>query len=167
MPDDRISAEINGSDGDEKSGGEMSEREEVLTDKLLRLQAEFANYRKRTRKEMAGLREKARADYIQDMFPIMFNLEKAVAEGENYYSEEYIEGLRLILEQFGELLDKYGVEEIDPEGEPFDPDRHEAIAVTPVKEDTPENTVVEVVEKGYAYRGRLIKPARVLVAGSR
>ncbi len=150
----------------ESAGNDIEEEQDESADKLLRLRAEFDNFRKRSRKEIIDIRKKAMNEFVRELFPVMANLEKAVEEAEKKYENEYSMGFRLILAQLKEIATKYGVEEINPKGEFFDPLHHEAFMVQ-VDDSVPEKTVLEVLEKGYICNGDLLKPARVIVSKAR
>ena len=128
----------------------------------LRKMADFENYRKRQEREMVEFRRLANSDLLRDLFPVLDNLERALdvpgSEGSGLRA-----GVELVLHQFKEILGRFGVVEIDPQGLPFDPTVHEALARHETA-SVPENTVVKVLEKGYLLGERLLRPARVVVA---
>lgn len=128
----------------------------------LRKMADFENYRKRQEREMVEFRRLANADLLRELFPVLDNLERAL-EAPGSEGSGLRAGVELVLRQFKEILGRFGVVEIDPQGLPFDPTVHEALArhETP---DVAENTVVQVLEKGYMLGERLLRPARVVVA---
>jgi molecular chaperone GrpE len=136
------------------------ERDE-LRDQLLRKRAEFENYRKRVDRdrEQAGI--DATAALLKDVIPTLDNLDRAL---EAAGAESTLrQGVELTRRDFLTLLDRYGVVIEDPTGQPFDPQRHQALSheVVPGR---PEGTVVEVFRKGYSYKDRLLRPALVKVA---
>lgn len=136
-------------------------RDEYL-DALRRLQAEFENYRKRARRELAEAQDAARASVLKDLLPVLDNLDRALNAAEHHEEGKVLEGVRLTRALFAELLRKAGVRELDPKGEAFDPSVHEAMMAVPSSE--PEGTVLEVFEKGYLLGDRVLRPARVAVA---
>ncbi len=132
-------------------------------ERYLRLLADFDNFRKRSRKETANIRINAMNEFVKELFPVKTDLERALDISEGNIGSEYYEGFKLILHNMNEILEEYGVEEIYPEGDIFDPFMHEAFIV---KEDgtVPVNTILEVLEKGYRHGHVILKPARVVVS---
>jgi molecular chaperone GrpE len=132
-----------------------------LRDQVLRKRAEFENYRKRVDRdrEQAGI--DATVAVLKDIIPTLDNLDRAL---EAAGAESTLrQGVELTRRDFLALLDRYGVVIEDPVGQPFDPQRHQALSheVVPGR---PEGTVVEVFRKGYSYKDRLLRPALVKVA---
>jgi molecular chaperone GrpE len=138
-----------------------AERDEYL-DRLLRLKAEFENFRKRSRRELAEAEERARGRLLVEFLPVMDNLGRALDAAEHHEEGKVLEGVRLTHGQFVGLLAKEGVSEIAPLGEPFDPHHHDAMLTQP--SEAPEGTVVAVLERGYALGDRVLRPARVAVS---
>ncbi len=131
-----------------------------LYDKYLRAIAEFDNYKKRTQKEKEEIYSIAKADVVMSLLPVIDNFERA----EKFSKDESVEeGMALIKKQFSEFLKKIGVEEIEAENKPFDPNFHNAV-LHEDREDLPENTVVEVLQKGYRLGEKVIRHAMVKVA---
>jgi molecular chaperone GrpE len=135
---------------------------ERLQDQLLRRQAELINFRRRVQKERAELRGLAQVELLEDLLPVIDDFERAV-ETESEDARAYHEGMQLILRSVQGVLEKVGVERIDPRGEPFDPQFHEAIARQEV-DDAPEGQVLDVYQTGYRLGDRLVRPATVIVA---
>jgi molecular chaperone GrpE len=136
------------------------ERAEYL-DLAKRAQADFENYRKRAAKDIAAAGGKARAGLIRELLPVVDNLERALsnaAEGDGL-----AEGVRLVLMDLQGVLSRAGVETIEPKGETFDPNVHEALT-TRQEEGAESGVVLDVVEKGYRSPDQVIRPARVIVA---
>ncbi len=152
---------------DDQQQSNTEEQDKVAVDdsadKLLRLRAEFDNFRKRSRKDIVNIRKNAKIEFLKELFPVTSNLERAVEEAEKNFDNEYSKGFRLILEQLKEINANHGVEEINPKGGLFDPLLHEAFMVQE-DDSVPENTVLEVIEKGYVCDDNLLKPARVIVS---
>lgn len=148
----------------EDSIDELEKENEELMDNLVRLKAEFENYRKRMLKEQTRILDSAEAGLVKKLLPTIDNLERAL---ENTPETDETRGLRegvvLVLEQMLDILKKEGLETIDPQGEPFDPEHHEAVMVIET-EECPEDTVLEVVQKGYRFNGMLLRPAMVQVS---
>ena len=143
---------------------ELSKEKEELLDGLLRLKAEFENYRKRMLKEQTRVLETAEAGLVKKLLTVIDNLERAVGNSADETGTNGLrEGVEMVLGQMVEILKKEGLEVIDPEGEVFDPEHHEAMMVVETDE-CPEDTVVEVTQKGYRFKGMLLRPALVNVA---
>ena len=132
---------------------------------LQRLQAEFANYRKRVRREQEEAGERAVEELLRQLLPVVDNLERAIAaasqDGANL--ESLRTGVVMVHRQLGELLFKEGASPMNCSGEEFDPAKHHAVAVVETEEQE-ENTVVDELQKGYFFRGRVLRPALVRVA---
>jgi molecular chaperone GrpE len=136
------------------------EREEYL-DLARRTQADFENYRKRASKDIAAAGGKARAGLIRELLPVVDNLERALSNASA--GDGLAEGVRLVLMDLQGVLSRAGVEPIEPKGEAFDPNVHEALTMR--EQDGAESgTVLDVVEKGYRSPDQVIRPARVIVA---
>ena len=136
------------------------ERDE-LKEQLLRRRAEFENFRKRMERERENARTDAIATVLKALGPVLDNLDRALgAEGSDASLRE---GVELTRRELLAILESQGVKLEDPQGQPFDPERHQALAHEPVP-GVPEGTVVEVYRKGYSYRDRLLRPALVKVA---
>jgi molecular chaperone GrpE len=137
------------------------ERDEYL-DLARRTQADFENYRKRAAKDISAASGRARAGLIRELLPVVDNLERALtaapAEGDGF-----VEGVRLVLIDLQGVLSRAGVEPIEPKGETFDPNVHEALTTREV-EGVDAGVVLDVVEKGYKGADQVIRPARVIVA---
>ncbi|MBM3681133.1 MAG: nucleotide exchange factor GrpE [Actinobacteria bacterium] len=138
------------------------ERDEHL-DTLRRLAAEFDNYKKRVAREHEELRERAAERLLHDLLPVLDDLERALAAFETSEKEAIADGVALVHRALWTLLEREGVAELDPSGEAFDPHRHEALLSQP--SDQPEGTVIEVIQKGFLLGDRVLRPARVVVAG--
>lgn len=129
----------------------------------LRLAAELDNVRKRNARELEKARNFGVEGLAFELLAVADSLEMALATGANAPPETLLEGGRNTLKQLQSAMEKYGVTELYPEGEPFDPAFHEAMTMQP--SDTAEpDTVLTVVQRGYQLNGRLLRPARVIVA---
>jgi len=145
--------------------------EEVLAGKekeyltaLQYLKAEFENYKRRVEKEKREFGDYLLESFILDLLPIKDALEVAIAHTkENEQSGGLIKGVELTAKQINELLAREGLEEIQAEGMQFDPFRHEVVSKE-LAENHPENMVIEVLRKGYLFRGKVIRPAMVKIA---
>jgi molecular chaperone GrpE len=140
----------------------LATERDALTDSLLRLRAEFDNFRKRMSRELIEARERAQGDLLGELLPVLDNLDRALDAAEHHEERKVLAGVRMTRDMFAELLRRSGVEEIETVGKPFDPTVHEALAVQPSSEE--EGKVVAVVERGYRQGGRVLRPARVVVS---
>lgn len=152
--------------GDAAKGG-VDDRQQ-LVDQLQRLQAEFENYKRRTEKENAELGASATSGLIQKLLPVLDNFELAlsnVKEAEKAGEKGgFYKGVELIYAQLIETLETEGLVAILPaDGERFDPYRHEAM-LAETKKNAEKNTVLEVLQKGYALKGKVLRTAKVKVA---
>jgi molecular chaperone GrpE len=139
------------------------ERDE-LKDRLLRTAAEFDNYRKRNERERQALHESIAASVVEDLLPLMDDLERALSvEAAGEGAEAYRRGVELIHKQLGELLRKRGVEPIDALGADFDPHFHQAVTYEPT-EGRREGEIIEEFRRGYMLGDRLLRPSMVKVA---
>jgi len=147
----------------EKLDKKEAEAAEYL-DTLKRVQAEMENYRKRMQKEQEQIIQHATQTVILELLPVIDNLERALdtAKAENESGKLY-EGVELIYSQLKRILERECVEIINPVGEEFDPMRHEAVMQID-SEEHEANTVAQVMQKGYELKGRLLRPAMVVVA---
>lgn len=152
---------------DDESLQQEMERLQQELDRLkelyLRKLADFDNYRKRQEREMLEFRRFAHADLVRDCLPVLDNLERAIQSSAGDQANGLRTGVELVCKQFRDVLGKSGLSEIAPEGEPFDPEEHEAIA-RQESAAVSEPTVVQVLQKGYRLSERLLRPALVTVA---
>lgn len=136
------------------------ERDE-LRDTLLRRQAEFDNFRKRTERERMEQSQYASMEVVGELVPILDDFERALAADSN--SPEYARGVQMIYQRMSESLKKTGLESIDTAGKPFDPHLHQAIERVETN-DAPDNTVIGEFQRGYNFKGKLLRPSMVRVA---
>jgi molecular chaperone GrpE len=139
------------------------EDEEGSEMQLLRLAAEFDNYKKRMERERSLARAYANEGLLERLLPVVDNLERALAAAGGGAAEGLVEGVELTLRELLEVLRREGVEPIDAEGLAFDPTVHEAVLTQP-SDDLPEGSVISQVEKGYQYKDRILRPAKVVVS---
>ncbi|NYS60410.1 nucleotide exchange factor GrpE [Vreelandella salicampi] len=132
-------------------------------DQALREAAEAQNVRRRAEHEAEKARKFALEKFVKELLPVVDSLEKALESMESEASEAHREGVSMTLKMQLDVLNKFGVESVEPHGEPFDPQVHEAITMVPNPEVEP-NTVMEVMQKGYLLNGRLVRPAMVVVS---
>jgi molecular chaperone GrpE len=133
-----------------------------VRDIYLRKLAEFDNFRKRTEREREDLHQVAGEDLVRELLPVLDNFERALQQASSD-SGAFREGVEMISRQLWETLERRGLEVVNPEGHPFDPEFHEAVQRVETNEHAP-GTVVWVMLKGFTYGGRLIRPAMVGVA---
>ena len=131
---------------------------------MLRMQAESENMRKRLQRDLERSRRFALEGVMKDLLQVSDTLERGLEiDPESATVESLIEGQELTLKMLGKVMQDHHLEAIDPAGEPFDPEFHEAMTVIPSAEHE-ENTVIEVLQKGFRLHDRLIRPARVVVS---
>jgi molecular chaperone GrpE len=156
---------ITGEEEDSEAGDLPMELEE-LNEKYLRLAAEFENFKRRALKERQELHNFANENLIKELLPTVDNLERAVGHArqeDGGDAKNLLEGIELTYRSLMQALEKLGVEGIDPEGEPFDPKLHEAIRQVSSDEHG-TGVVMEVFQKGYLLKNRLIRAALVAVS---
>ena len=135
----------------------------ALKDQLLRSAAEFENLKRRTTKDVENAHKFGTEKLINDLFPVIDSLEKAIETALSVEGAEAIaEGVELSLRLFMDTLGRNGVNTVDPLGEPFNPSLHEALAVVP-NENAEPNSVMEVIQKGFTLNDRLVRAAKVVV----
>lgn len=134
------------------------------SDRILRLQADFENFRRRTAKEKEELAAVITQNILGDLLPLLDNFERAMAV-EQSDGEAFQKGVEMIFTQLREVLDKHGLQSIEAEGQTFDPNFHQAV-MRVEDSDAPDGTITQVLQKGYQAKGRVIRPAMVQVAGS-
>ena len=157
-----------GSDGEPGQDlvGRLRRAEEVAEEQrnaYLRAAAELENVRKRAAREVENARQYGAEGLASGLLPVLDSLELGLASADKADAVTLVEGQRATLRLLLKALESAGIAEIDPEGRPFDPERHEAMAMQPSADHAPD-TVMAVVQKGYLLNGRLLRPARVLVA---
>lgn len=134
-------------------------------DQSLRTQAEMQNLRRRSERDVENAHKYALEKFIGELLPVVDNLERALqaADQNNEELKAFAEGVELTLKSFQDVLVRYKVEAVDPKGQPFDPELHQAMSMLEMPEEAP-NTVIDVFQKGYTLNGRLVRPAMVVVA---
>ena len=144
----------------EKLTGDLQEKK----DRLLRLQADFDNFRRRSAKEREEISAVVTQNFCKDMLPLLDNFERAMA-AETKDVEAFQKGVEMIFTQFQEVLKKNGLEQIDAVGQKVDPNFHQAVmrVEDPEKED---DTVAQELQKGYMVKGRVIRPSMVQVVSN-
>ena len=143
--------------------------EELVTarDDALRAQADAQNVIRRAEQDVEKARKFALERFAGELLPVVDNLERAVeaASGDEEVVKPIAEGVELTLKSFLDALAKFHVEVVDPQGEPFDPNVHQAMSMVE-NNDVEPNTVIAVMQKGYTLNGRLVRPAMVMVSKS-
>jgi len=165
-PDEKI---INGDDDPIKeleAKLEAKEKETVETyDRLLMATAEFDNYKKRSSREMAEFRKFANQSLIKEMLSVVDNLELAMnsSNGNKAIDKDLLQGLEMTHKEILKVFEKFNVKPIDAKGQPFDPTFHEAVMQEETS-DSPKNTVINELQRGYMIHDRLLRPSMVVVA---
>ena len=165
---DEVSAEGTDSPEEELSLEEMVAKLEAdladAQDSALRAQADAANVQRRAEQEIDKARKFALDRFVGELLPVVDNMERALSAATDSGAEtSIIEGLELTLKSFMDALKKSGVEIVDPQGEPFDPQVAQAMSMVE-NPDVEPNTVIAVMQKGYTLNGRLVRPAMVMVS---
>ncbi len=144
---------------------EMRRHQELaarLQDQLLRSQAEFENFRKRTRQKAQEQVEAANRDLLESLLPVLDNFSRALASpGDS--ADALRSGIEMVRKQMMDQLGQHGLTRVEALGQPFDPNLHDAVA-TEKSSEYPENHVIEVMLDGYRLKDRLLRPAMVKVA---
>ncbi|AMF95091.1 nucleotide exchange factor GrpE [Vibrio fluvialis] len=141
------------------------ERVKENQDAVLRARAEVENMRRRSEQEIDKARKYALSRFVEELLPVLDNLERAIqaADGENEIVKPILEGVELTHKTFVDAVAKFGLKEINPEGEAFNPEFHQAMSIQE-SPDHQSNTVMFVMQKGYELNGRVVRPAMVMVA---
>lgn len=144
----------------EKLTAEVKEK----SDKALRLQADFENFRRRTSKEKDELAAVVTQGVMKDMLPLLDNFERAMA-AETTDMEAFQKGVEMIFTQFQEVLKKNGLEHIETEGKKFDPNFHQAV-MRVQNDELEDDDIAQELQKGYMVKGRVIRPSMVQVVAN-
>lgn len=138
---------------------------DVARDAALRAQAESQNTKRRADKDIEKARKYALERFCSELLPVADNLERALeaTRGDDATLQPIAEGVELTLKSFFDALGKFNIESVNPEGEPFDPNLHQAMSMIENPEVEP-NSVIAVMQKGYTLNGRLVRPAMVMVS---
>ena len=153
-----------------EGGGEVSvEVEELraeldsLNDRHLRLAAEFDNYRKRNERERRTMAARLQADLVGSIVEVLDDLERVTEAGEDATAASVLEGVELVRKKFRTVLETAGLEALDAEGRPFDPETMEALMTVPTGDESLDDHVADVFQRGYRFQETLLRPARVRV----
>ena len=169
----------NGKASNEEIEQELLEEEQVsetdqlqqqmadANDNVLRIQAEMQNMRRRAERDVENAHKFALDKFSADLLPVVDNLERALTaiDAEDESQKAIAEGIQLTLKSFLDVLVRFKIEAVDPAGEPFDANLHQAVSMVP-NPDMEPNTVMDVFQKGYTLNGRLIRPAMVVVSSA-
>ena len=168
LADEVSIAEIDESDSIDEPSESLSELEKAQEaaeenwDRYLRTAAELENVRKRASRDVENAHRFALERFSRELLAVRDSLEMGLA-AESASVESLLEGSEATLKILGATMQQFGIEVLDPAGEPFDPEFHEAISMQP-SDDVEPGSVVIVVQKGYSLNGRLLRPAMVVVA---
>lgn len=163
--EDELAAEAEGAEALRLEIDQLQEQVALHRDMALRSQAELQNARRRAQQDVEKAHKFGVEKLLSDLLPVVDNLERALAtiDSEHEAHKAVVEGIELTHKSFLDTLAKYQVEVLDPAGEPFDPELHQAMTQVP-NGDVEPNTVLEVFQKGYRLHGRLVRPALVVVS---
>jgi len=162
-------AEIDGTEQTDETDDGLSELERAEAtasenwDRYLRTAAELENVRKRAIRDVENAHRFALERFGRELLAVRDSLEMGLAAAESASVESLLEGSEATLKILGVTMQQFGIEVVDPAGEPFDPEFHEAISMQP-SDDVEPGSVAIVVQKGYSLNGRLLRPAMVVVA---
>jgi molecular chaperone GrpE len=136
-------------------------------DNVLRIQAEMQNMRRRAERDVENAHKFALDKFSADLLPVVDNLERVLSaiDSEDESQKAIAEGIELTLKSFLDVLVRFKIEAVDPAGQPFDANLHQAVSMVP-NPDMEPNTVMDVFQKGYTLNGRLIRPAMVVVSSA-
>jgi len=168
LTEEEATAEIDGAEQGDDSSEALSELEKAQIaaeenwDRYLRTAAELENVRKRASRDVENAHRFALERFSRELLAVRDSLEMGLA-AEGASVESLLEGSEATLKILGVTMQQFGIEVLDPAGEPFDPEFHEAISMQP-SDDVEPGSVVVVVQKGYSLNGRLLRPAMVVVA---
>lgn len=134
-------------------------------DQIMRLKAEIENNQKRAARDIENAHKFVLRNFAESLLPIVDSMEmgQQVAKAENANLETIVEGAQMTMDMFIQVLEKNGLQQLDPVGEKFDPEQHQAVSMIEA-DDAESNTVVSVMQKGFLLNDRLVRPAMVVVA---
>ncbi|HIG68206.1 MAG TPA: nucleotide exchange factor GrpE [Porticoccaceae bacterium] len=143
----------------------LQEQVSNANDQVLRIQAEMQNMRRRAERDVENAHKFALDKFSAELLPVVDNLERALGtiDASDEAQQPVSKGLELTLKSFCDVLARFEIEAIDPAGQPFDADLHQAVSMVP-NADLEPNTVMDVFQKGYTLNGRLVRPAMVVVS---
>lgn len=165
--------EISENENDVMQETELEKMKRILAEKekeveeyrafAMRMQADFENFKRRSRQEKEEISQKVKGEILLSILPVYDNLARALQTFEKGGEESIRAGIEMIYRHFSSLLEGFGVQKIDAHNKPFDPILHEAVS-TEENSELPDNTVVEEYQNGYLLNGRVLRPAMVKVA---
>ena len=143
----------------------LQEQVSSANDQVLRVQAEMQNMRRRAERDVENAHKFALDKFSAELLPVVDNLERALGtiDASDEAQQPVSKGLELTLKSFFDVLARFKIKAIDPAGQPFDADLHQAVSMVP-NADLEPNTVMDVFQKGYTLNGRLVRPAMVVVS---
>ena len=144
---------------------ELNQKIKLLESEILKSKADLINYRKRKDEEVSNMLRYANSDLLLALLPILDNFERAISLDDNNLSDEvskFLSGFKMIYTSFVNILNDIDVKEIEADGLEFDPNFHQAV-LTEKDENKPSNVILEVLQKGYTYKDKVIRPAMVKV----
>lgn len=161
-------AETDSSDSEvaalEEQLAEAKEQLAEAKEQVLRAHADAQNARRRAEQDVEKARKFALEKFTKELLPVIDSLERAIDAFDQAGADAALkEGVEMTLSMFTSTLEKFNVEQVNPQGEPFDPQFHEAMSMVP-NPDVEPNTVIAVMQKGYLLNGRLVRPAMVMVS---
>ena len=144
---------------------ELQEQVSKANDQVLRVQAEMQNVRRRVERDVENAHKYALDKFTTELLPVVDNLERALStiDAADDAQKAVATGLELTLKSFFDVLGRFKIDVVDPAGQPFDADLHQAVSMVP-NPDLEPNTVMDVFQKGYTLNGRLVRPAMVVVS---
>ena len=170
MAEETKQNDVNDGDSDQAFAEALSDTDQLATelaaanDRALRLQAEMQNLRNRTAREIADERRYAALPILHDLLPVVDNIDRAIEAAEKAgEAENLLEGFRLVRQQLLAILTRHHCEPIPAEGQPFDPNFHQAILQQP-SADVPAGHVMMVTQTGYKLHDRVVRPTQVIVS---
>ena len=165
-PEKNSNDESETSEKQDQTEADNTKRELIeVKDKVLRIQAEMQNVRRRAQRDVENAHKFALDKFVSALIPVVDNLDRAINTiNEADESQRPVaDGLKLTLKSFMDVLTQFNVEQVDPSGVPFDAELHQAVS-TVINSEVEPNTVIDVYQKGYVLNGRLVRPAMVTVA---
>ncbi len=165
---DGADTDIQGEEADDSIEQQLEKAQATIKeywDQVMRLKAEMENNRKRASRDIENAHKYALRNFAESLLPIVDSMEmgQQAAEADNANLSSIVEGTQLTMSMFVQVLEKHGLKQINPLGEPFDPEQHQAISM--VEDDKAKtNIVIKVMQKGFLLNDRLVRPAMVVVA---
>jgi molecular chaperone GrpE len=165
---DEPGAETGAEDAEESIEQQLDRAQATIKDywdQIMRLKAEIENNQKRNARDIENAHKYVLRNFAESLLPIVDSMEmgQKTAEADNASLETIVEGTQLTMDMFIQVLESHGLQQIDPVGEKFDPEQHQAISMVDA-EDAESNTIVSVMQKGFSLNDRLVRPAMVVVA---